>query len=74
MPRNIPGKILREAPPGPEMSEAEFRSSMEKLAQDAARWRHLSRNFTLVLDLPLETWTGAQLGRWLDESMQQNDL
>jgi hypothetical protein len=52
--RNIPGKIKREAPPGPEMTEAEFKLAMEQLAQDAARWRCMRLNFSAILARVLE--------------------
>lgn len=54
MPRNLPGKITREAPPGPEMGEAEFRAAIEHTAQDAARWRCLMLHWPAIFADALE--------------------
>jgi hypothetical protein len=52
--RTLPGKIKREAPPGPEMTEVEFKDAMENLSQDAARWRCMRLNFSAILARVLE--------------------
>lgn len=37
--RNLPGKITREAPPGPEMTEAQFHYALEEQTKAAKRWK-----------------------------------
>lgn len=41
MTRNLPGKITREAPPGPTMTAEQFRTALEQQAANAGRWRIL---------------------------------
>lgn len=45
MPRIIPGKITREAPEGPTMTEAQFRLVLQQQADNATRWRWAIRNW-----------------------------
>lgn len=71
MPRNV-GKIIREAPPGPEMNEQEFVDTMNDLADDAARWRWLMRNMSFVLDHPVERWTAVRFRLWVDENREMD--
>lgn len=71
MPRNLPGKIIREAPPGPEMTEAEFRAAMSQLADDAARWRCLRRNWSNVLEVDAPLPLGSDLQALVDQMRKQ---
>jgi hypothetical protein len=65
--RILPGKIKREAPPGPTMTEAEFKDAMDNLAIDAARWRWLRRNWSALLDSDTALLgTGGQLEEIVD--------
>jgi hypothetical protein len=66
-----PGKIKREAPPGPEMTETEFKSAMDTMPTDAANWRWLQRNWSLFLEMepPL---TGIDLRELVDYLRKQD--
>ncbi len=69
MPRNLPGTIKREAPPGPEMTEAQFKAAMETLTHDAARWRCLMLNWSSILEDLMnerEPIMGSDLRRMVD--------
>lgn len=66
--RSLPGTIKREAPPGPEMTAAQFELAVEDLTHDAARWRWLMRNLQMVLGWPVEVMTAAQFRQCLDEA------
>jgi len=70
--RALPGKIIREAPPGREMTKEQFELAMEDFTNDAARWRWLMRNLQLVLDWPVELMTAAHFRQRVDENMAQD--
>jgi hypothetical protein len=57
MPRNLPGTIKREAPPGPTMTEAEFKAALETQTHDAARWRCLMLHWSTIFADALEDCT-----------------
>lgn len=71
MPRNLPGKIIREALPGPEMTEDQFRIAIGNLPIEAARWRWLQRNLSTVLEWPLELMSGVELGARIDQMIRR---
>lgn len=68
MPRNLPGTITREAPPGPTMTEAQFLATMRTFADDAARWRWLRSNWSAVIvELVEVPVNGAELQALVDK-------
>lgn len=63
MARHIVGsRVTREAVPGPEMTEGQFKQAVTNMATDAARWRFLQTHFySRIGDTPLHQWLETNL-------------
>lgn len=59
-------RIKQDAPPGPGMTEAEFKHALQHMADDAARWRWLRKNLTRALEWKLEHMAGGELQEAVD--------
>lgn len=68
----LPGKIIREAPPGPEMTREQFEQALEDQRADALRFRWIMRNFGMIFEWPIEKLQARQFRQLIDENMDMD--